>query len=121
MKYGYHPKLPTTTQVPFIVNTVEIPFDSTVKLLFDGTKYFHMHGILYVDGNTENASLYMISVSRVFQVYRSTFKLDPSYKADIPVINTKDYSISFNAVAWSNIVFISFTDRFKKIDIIPLS
>ena len=80
-----------------------------------------MHGILYVDGNTENASLYMISVTRVFQVYRSTFNLDSSYKADIPVINTKDYSVSFNAVAWSNIVFISFTDRFKKIDIIPLS
>ena len=80
-----------------------------------------MHGILYVDSNVDNASLYMISIGHVFQVYRSTFKMDSSYTDDIPVIDRKEYSVSFIASAWTNVVFISFTNRFNGFDIVPLT
>ena len=124
MKYGYHPKLAETTQVPFIVNTLEIPSKGTVKLLFNGTKSFHMHGILYVDANVENAGLYLLSTKHIFKVYESSYESTSSIKIDqssTPVINLEDYSVTFTVPAWSNIVFISFTDKFSKIDFAPSS
>ena len=79
-----------------------------------------MHGILYVDANTENAGLYLLSARHIFKVYESSYVVSNSNTNTTPVINLSNYTVSFDVPAWANIVFISFTYQFQKIDYTPL-
>ena len=79
-----------------------------------------MHGILYVDANVENAGLYLLSTKHIFKVYESSYTSANNDSITTPVIDLANYTVSFKATAWANIVFISFTDQFQKMDYTPL-
>ena len=80
-----------------------------------------MHGILYVDANVDNAGLYLLSTKHIFKVYESSYvSTNHDVSVTTPVIDLANYTVSFKAPAWANIVFISFTSQFQKIDYTPL-